>query len=89
MGERWSSMNEKINDLTKELWEESVKSFVELEKIKLTLINIKISVAKINSTEKNVLSIVADRIAEAIDEVESYTGRIKDIAKEIAVENKE
>ena len=62
---------------------------MELEKIKLTLINIKISIAKINSTEKSVLSIVADRIAEAIDQVENHTGRVKDIAKEIAIENKD
>jgi hypothetical protein len=87
-GEEQHAKVKNIDDLTLELHGESKKAFIGLENIKLTLINIKISVAKLNSTEAGVLSTIANHVEEQIDVIEQSTFRSKEIAKEIAMLNK-
>lgn len=81
-------MNKQIDQLTKELWELSTKSFKELEHIRRTLFNIKVSVSKLNHSETRALDTIATYIENAIVKLETGTYRIKEISKEIGNINK-
>lgn len=75
--------NKQLDILSKEIWEHSTKGFEELERIKLTLINIRISVAKLDNAEARALDTIADYITHSIDSLEKGTYRLKEISKEI------
>lgn len=80
-------VNEEIEMLTKAIWQDAVNTWEELQKIRCTLINIKISVARIDSREAAALKAVADQLEEAISGISKNTGRIRDNAKQIGTVN--
>ncbi|AKL95565.1 hypothetical protein CACET_c21180 [Clostridium aceticum] len=82
-------MNTEIDNYTKDLWQNAVDIFDGLEKIKMTLVNIKISVAKMdNSEEARVMNAIASYIENSIDSIEEKTQFIRNISKEIGVINR-
>ncbi|MBB6215453.1 hypothetical protein HNQ80_001542 [Anaerosolibacter carboniphilus] len=76
----------KLNDYSKRIWQESVNVFTDLEHLRLAILNIKISVAKIDSGEHRALATVADYLSDSIDSIEAKTGRIRDLSKHIGRE---
>jgi|GEM_PF-5499361 len=82
-------MNKDIDKLTIDIWKDVTNVFEELEKIKMSLINIKISVARIDSTERGALSTVADYLENSIKDIQLNTFKIKENTKAIARFNKE
>ncbi|AOY77392.1 hypothetical protein [Clostridium formicaceticum] len=82
-------MNTEIDNYTKDLWQNAVDIFDGLEKIKMTLVNIKISVAKMNNSEEaRVMNAIASYIESSIDSIEEKTEYIRNISKEIGIINK-
>lgn len=76
-------MNNQLDDLSKEIFNTSTSLFEDMNKINLTLINIRISVAKIDSGESKALDTIADHIARSLDAMKEKTKRLKDISKEV------
>jgi hypothetical protein len=66
-------MNMNNNENLIKVIENSKKIYKELDKIDMTLINIKISVSKIQNEEGKVLSTIADYIDDAIRKLEDVT----------------
>lgn len=81
-------MNHEIEALTKDIWKESVEVWEELQRIRCTLINIKISVARINTVESEALNAVATQLEQAIQGITQNTARIRDQAKKIGEINR-
>lgn len=82
-------MNKEIDELTLKIWQDTTQVFEELEKIKMSLINIKISVAQIDSAERGALSTVAEYLNKSISGIQTNTYQIKENIKVIARLNKE
>lgn len=82
-------MNKNIDKLTLDIWTDVTGVFEELEKIKMSLINIKISVAQIESNERGALATVADYLEKSIKDIQNNTFSIKENAKAIAKHNKD
>lgn len=72
-----------VENLSKAIWQDAVDTWEELQKIRCTLINIKISTAKIQSQEAMALMAVANEIEKAIIGISRNTARIRDNAKKI------
>jgi hypothetical protein len=82
-------MNPEINQLTKDIWKNSVDIFTELENIRLTVINVRVCVAKLHEhPEARALDVVADHIQKALIGLEKNTALLKEQAKQIADLNK-
>lgn len=83
-------MNERIDYLSKALWSGSIETFQEVETIRLILLNMKITVAKMSSNpDARALDRVSDIIEEAILKLEKRTLEVRDVAKEIGKLNRE
>ena len=79
-------MNKKIDELTKIGWEYDASVFNSTEALRKTLINLKIIATETN--KKDEISAFADFLSDNIKKIQESTFKLKEIMKEIAVENK-
>jgi hypothetical protein len=79
-------MNEKVNELTKDIWNEDIKVFNSTEALRKTLINLKIIATETN--RKDEITAFASFLEQHIKTIQDGTYRIKEIVKQIAEENK-
>lgn len=76
----------KLNEYSKQIWEDSTNVFTDLERLRMAILNIKIAVAKIDTEDHRALSTIADYLAHSIDNIELKTKEIRDLAKEAGKE---
>jgi hypothetical protein len=83
-------MNKKIDELTIELWKNSVNIFEELRRLQMLCLNIRISVARIGDIpDARVLAKSGEILVESLKELEHNTETIRNLSKLIAQLNKE
>lgn len=83
-------MNNRIDELTKRLFDGSTKAFEELKRLELIIMNVKIATARLGDIpDARALSKTGDIINSALIGLESTTKSVRDISKEIAKLNKE
>lgn len=81
-------MNPKINELTQKLQKGAVKSYNDLEQLRIIVLNLKITLAHLSNTpETRALNQIASIIENSIRNLENITHQVKEIAKEIEKEN--
>lgn len=77
-------IKDQINQISKDIYNNTQSAFSDLEKIKLICINIKISVGKLgDNPEARALSTIGDIITESVNKIEAYTMDIKESSKRI------
>lgn len=82
-------MNQRIDELSKLLWNGSDKAFQDLEQLRVIVINLKITLAHLqDNPDVRALNQVATIIESSIKNLEQITYSVKEIAKEIGIENK-
>lgn len=81
-------MNEVINKLTIEAYNEDLKVFNSVESLRKMLINLKIISANLEGTKKDEVKVFADVLEENLKMIQNSTFKIKEIIKQIAEENK-
>ncbi|MBB6219032.1 uncharacterized protein YtpQ (UPF0354 family) [Anaerosolibacter carboniphilus] len=77
---------DKMNEDSKRIWKGATDVFIDLERLRMVILNIKISVAKVNTEEHRALSTIADYLAESIDRIEEKTKEIRELSKSIGKE---
>jgi len=76
-------MNQRIDELTKTLWNGAVKSFQDLEQLRIIILNLKITLAHLqDNPEIRALNQIATIIEDAVKNLENTTYQAKEIAKE-------
>lgn len=80
---------EKIDELTKRLFNGATSAFADLKKIELILLNLKIETNRIDSPNARALARAGEIIEEAVVGLEDSTKAVRDMAKEIGRLNKE
>lgn len=81
-------MNEVINKLTIEAYNEDLKVFNSVESLRKMLINLKIISANLEGTKKDEVKVFADVLEENLKMIQNSTFKIKETIKQIAEENK-
>ena len=79
---------EKISELATIAYHEAMKSKRAINNIQMTIINIKIAVAKSKDQEAKVLDVISDRIAEELKIIEESAKKAGSCMTEIAELNK-
>lgn len=80
-------MNQVINKLTIEAYNEDLKVFNSVESLRKMLINLKIISANLDGTKKNEVKAFADVLEQNLKMIQNSTFKIKEIIKQIAKEN--
>ncbi len=80
-------MNERINELTKEIWNEDVKVFNSTESLRKLLINLKIITANLHNENKAEIRAFGGFLEDSITKLQESTKKIKELTKEIAKVN--
>ena len=84
------SNREKIDELTKELFNGATSAFASLKQLEMLTINISIATAKLQGNpEGRALAKSAEIINDEIVKLEDSTKSVRDMAKEIGRLNKE
>lgn len=82
-------MNEIINKLTIEAYDENLKVFNSVESLRKMLINLKIISANLEGTKKYEVKAFADVLEDNLKMIQNSTFTIKEIIKQIAKENRD
>jgi 6-phosphofructokinase len=82
-------MNERIDELTKEIWNEDVKVFNSTEGLRKLLINLKIITANLPNENKAEIKAFGGFLEDNITKLQESTKKIKELTKEIAKINGE
>lgn len=82
-------MNERIDKLTKDIWNEDVKVFNSTESLRKLLINLKIITANLPNENKGEIRAFGEFLEDSIVKLQESTKKIKELTKEIAKINGE
>lgn len=82
-------MNERIDELTKEIWSEDVKVFNSTESLRKLLINLKIITSNLPNENKGEIRAFGEFLEDSISQLQKSTKKIKELTKEIAKVNSE
>lgn len=82
-------MNERIDKLTKDIWDEDIKVFNSTESLRKLLINLKIITANLPNENKAEIKAFGVFLENNITKLQESTKKIKELSKEIAKVNGE
>lgn len=83
-------MNDRIDELTKQLHTGATKTFDKLKDLEYTCLNLRISASHLSDkNEANAINVIAQDLFNNLKELENATYFVKESAKEIGTLNKD